>query len=326
MIKFIFSILSCVAIYGSVNAMEKYPLHEAARDGNLEAVRRLLDEGGNVNLQNRDGDTSLHCAICQDILYKPDCHLQTVKLLLEHQADINVHNNMKRTPLYNAACEGHQEILQLLLDRGADVNTQDQNGHTPLHGAARNGHIDVAQLLLNYGAHINIKDKNGYTPLFWSAVNCGQLPIFRTLLDRGADINIKNNIGHTPLFWGVFWGSYDYVKFLLEQGADINLKNNDGRTPRQLAIIQGFDKIAKLLNDWTSVQTAIDSIHRAESVTFCMALHDRVGNESPINILSQDLFQEIFSHVRPSAEDYRRIYDQQQAQQKRQSQSSCVIN
>ena len=50
-----------------------------------------------------------------------------------------------------------------------------------------------------------------------------------------------------------------------------------------------------------------------------MAIHDRVGADSPVNLLSRYLFEDIFSYLRPqefighpeTIEDYKRIYEQQ---------------
>ena len=100
-------------------------LHDAAFNGDVERVRKLLEKGENPNAQSRDG----------------------------------------WTPLHNAASGDHVDVVALLLERGADPNIQNKDGSTPLHKAASRGHVDVARLLLEHGADPTVKDKNGATPL-----------------------------------------------------------------------------------------------------------------------------------------------------------------
>ncbi len=67
-------------------------IHDAAREGNIEAVKQHLATGTDVNTKNNRGKTSLH----------------------------------------RAAEKGHKEIAELLIAAGADVNAKDNNGETPL--------------------------------------------------------------------------------------------------------------------------------------------------------------------------------------------------
>ena len=67
-------------------------IHEAASEGNIEAVKQHLAAGTDVN--------------AKDIL--------------------------PWTPIHRAAEYGHKEIAELLIAAGADVNTKDVGGRTPL--------------------------------------------------------------------------------------------------------------------------------------------------------------------------------------------------
>ncbi len=59
------------------------PIHHAARNGDTEIVRLLIEHGANVNDVSENGNTVLYCAGGHG-------HLATVQLLLSHGADCDV--------------------------------------------------------------------------------------------------------------------------------------------------------------------------------------------------------------------------------------------
>ena len=133
-------------------------LHDAAYDGDVERVRKLLKKGKNPNVKDKSGYTPLHYVAYEG-------HVEVVKFLLEHGADPNAQDKDGKTPLYWAASGGHVEVVKLLLEHGADPNAKDEYGWTPLHEAASKGRVDVVKLLLEYGADPTAKNRDGKTPL-----------------------------------------------------------------------------------------------------------------------------------------------------------------
>jgi hypothetical protein len=94
-------------------------LWEAARKGDATTVKKLLDEGVDVNTKYRYGATALSYACDRG-------NLEVVKVLLAHGADVNVEDTFYHaTPLTWAASPAmgrkpqHAEIVGLLLDHGA---------------------------------------------------------------------------------------------------------------------------------------------------------------------------------------------------------------
>jgi ankyrin repeat protein len=134
-------------------------IHDAAHTGNIEAVKKHLDAGTDVNAKDEDG----------------------------------------YTPLYAVAGGGHNEIAELLISKGADVNAKDKDGWTPLHEATMGGHKEVAELLIVKGADVNAKEEfDGWTPLHFVAGK-GHKETARLLITKGADVNAKDEGGNTPL-------------------------------------------------------------------------------------------------------------------------------
>lgn len=65
------------------------------------------------------------------------------------------------TPLHLAAKSNNWEVVRKLIGKGFSVNCTDSEGKTPLVEAALQGHPDLVQLLLNAKAEINQLDNKG---------------------------------------------------------------------------------------------------------------------------------------------------------------------
>jgi len=92
----------------------KTALHQAAADGNVNAVKTLLLAGAKVD--SRDSDpynaTPLHFAAQHG-------HNKICKILLEHKADVNAQGEQNRTPLHEAAQRRHENVCKMLIEHGA---------------------------------------------------------------------------------------------------------------------------------------------------------------------------------------------------------------
>ena len=87
-----FVLVSAVIVLGqsSGSAAQTEAMADAARKGDAAAVKKLLDEGVDVNTKFRYGTTALSFACDRG-------HLDVVKLLLDRGADVNA-----RDTFYNA--------------------------------------------------------------------------------------------------------------------------------------------------------------------------------------------------------------------------------
>ncbi|HIJ64626.1 MAG TPA: hypothetical protein HPP77_01640, partial [Candidatus Hydrogenedentes bacterium] len=119
------------------------PLHEAARDGHQDAVRRLLRRGADINAKDDAGRTPLHWAAANG-------HVGMVKFLVSRGADVNTKDNDGRCPIHLAAQNGHEATLTMLAVRGADVMPKDKAGKTPLDLAREGGHKQTAAAIELY--------------------------------------------------------------------------------------------------------------------------------------------------------------------------------
>ncbi|MBB3462019.1 ankyrin repeat domain-containing protein [Rhizobium sp. BK377] len=151
--------ISFICLGLGISAASAGPLHDAARDGNVERVKQLADQGANLSEPDDTGEPALLIAALSG---KAD----VVTLLLDRGCDIEIRNKGGLTALHAAAYGGHLDIVELLVARGASVNDHENfYNMTPLHAAAEEGHADVIAFLLAQKADIEPKERNGYTPV-----------------------------------------------------------------------------------------------------------------------------------------------------------------
>jgi len=117
----------------------------AAREGRVDAVKRLIDAVENPNARDIDGEGPLHAAARGG-------HAAVIDLLIADGADPRAGDRAGTTPLHLAVESSQAASVQLLLERGADANATDWFGRTPLHQAVLQGDRALAALLLDHGA------------------------------------------------------------------------------------------------------------------------------------------------------------------------------
>jgi ankyrin repeat protein len=117
----------------------------AAREGQRDAVERLVAAVENPNVRDIDGEAPLHAAARGG-------HAAVVALLIAHGADLGARDRYGVTPLLLAVEASQPDVARLLLAHGADANMRDGFGRSPLHQAALQGDRALAALLLEHGA------------------------------------------------------------------------------------------------------------------------------------------------------------------------------
>jgi ankyrin repeat protein len=167
------------------------PLHIAARQGQIEAAKALLEAGADVN-QPTIGD--------------------------------------KATPMLIATINGQFDLARMLLNKGGDPNIAQHNGVTPLYAALncqwaakalypqprafeqqQTSYLDLMKALLDKGANPNARltkkvwyaqydfDQSGVDEIgatsFWRAAYSADVDAMKLLISYGADPNIPTTKG-----------------------------------------------------------------------------------------------------------------------------------
>ena len=147
---------------------------------------------------------------------------KSVDILIEEGVDVNVQDKNGNTALIEAAREGHDKCLERLIQRGAKVNAQNKNDSTALMlavmGADGEGQLECAKALIAAGAEMNIKDDYGRTALMLAAGE-GHLKCLQILIASGAKLNIKDKFGRTALTYAKIEGHDHCVEALIRASA-----------------------------------------------------------------------------------------------------------
>jgi ankyrin repeat protein len=232
-----------VAAGADVNAKEAngiWPLLMAISNNNMAAAHYLLKSGSNVNGQDWYGRSPLWEAV-------------NVRNLYVHNATFK--NGIDRAPLL--------ELVRALLAAGADVNARTKE--TP----------PFRHHLLEITGSLEWVDFTGQTP-FLTAALAGDVTVMKLLLEHGADPRINTFQGTSPLMAaaGVNWvlaqtwtegpeQLLEAVKLCADLGMDVNQANSMGITALHGAANRGSDDIIRFLVARGADLTARDNERRS---------------------------------------------------------------
>lgn len=243
-----------------VNAKGETPLHLAARnksDGGVQLIEMLLLKGGDVNCQNKWGQTPLHYAAIAD------CFDNLQRLTAVASVDVNIVDLNGYNALHCLICSdenpslkffgdtdeeeevspGLKQAIHVLVKAGTKINSQTKCGQTILHLAStRDNNSPLLKYILRNFPQIDLKAKNQMGENFLHVYAASEifeevsdllvevaeanLPIVRELLDD------KNVLGRTP--WTNMIDdanvSEEFIKKILSYGVSVNTVDNLGNT------------------------------------------------------------------------------------------------
>jgi ankyrin repeat protein len=163
------------------------PLHQAVALGSLGEVRRLIDEGADIEARDHYKSTPF-------LLAAQTGDVEKGEFLLQRGANSRAVGHCG-IPALSLAIESHrQTMVQWLLRIGADVEQTDEFGNTALRTAVEYENSDAVRALLAHGAKTETQTF-GETPL----AAARNRDIILQLLQAGADITQLKHEGQRIL-------------------------------------------------------------------------------------------------------------------------------
>jgi uncharacterized protein len=240
------------------------PLISAAKQGDVELVRTLLDEGLDVNGVNDNGRTALMEAawLARDI--------KVISLLMARSADINAVDKAGDTALTLAVASNNNnvKVVNEILKLGADVSIRTAYGKgmtaleiadslwRPAMAAAINSFTSADPELVKISSLVaaimegdvsRVKSLLGgvsaemltaelgtlerQNRVLLKAAYKGMVEVVEMLLDGGAEINGFDGDRNTGLNFAARGNRISVAKLLLQRGCDVNLATDRNYTP-----------------------------------------------------------------------------------------------
>jgi uncharacterized protein len=272
----------------------------AAREGDVETAKAMLDNGVDINQTDVDSTSGLVVSIMNK-------QYTLAKFLLDRGADPNVTDVKGRAALYAAIDMRNEDwsalpmrkgqdplpsmdLIQAILAHGAKPNAALTHnlpgrsgmdygdvaldeGTTPFMRAARSGDTASMRVLLAAGADPKLITKDGNNALLFAAgvgyrdkqtqgTDAQALEALQLCMDQGLDLSQTNNKGETVLHGAANRGSDLLVKFLVEHGAKLDAKSKPGFTPLDIAL--GKDSFGALPVPHDSTVALLRSLGGAE--------------------------------------------------------------
>lgn len=194
-------------------------LLEAIRQGDVAAVRKLLDGGASANAKYRYDRSALSFAADRG-------NVEIVRLLLDRGAAVDAQDTYyKMTPISAAVMKGHVDILKALLAKATPAAQADA-----LFPSLRGGKPDVVSAVLasrSFSARdlsqaLAIAEQSGSTELAGVLRAAGAVP------PPKADFKVEP--ATLARYVGLYRGADDEARVVLNEGALTANMRNGGRT------------------------------------------------------------------------------------------------
>jgi hypothetical protein len=130
---------------------------EAARNGDFEKIKELVNRGANINATT---DTGINVFMALN-----SRNVQVYEYLYEKGANINATDLFGRTALMFSSQNGDIEEVKFLIKKRVNVNQKDRDNRTAIFYAAISGEMKIVKLLVENGAVTKIVDLMNETPL-----------------------------------------------------------------------------------------------------------------------------------------------------------------
>ena len=207
----------------------------------IEKIKKIINDGGDINRQNKLGMNVLYFAI----LHK---RRKIISFVLENGADVHAQDVDGDTALHACAYEGDVETMEKLIKKGVNIHAKSHDRTTALHQIFMNSEslpqvrrIKMIVLLLKACANraaretlVNARNKFEAIALH-SACYVNDIQSATLFIRAGANVNAQDAQGDTPLHNAAHGDHYESVCTLVDADADVSIVNKQGETCYSIA-------------------------------------------------------------------------------------------
>lgn len=160
--------------------------------------------------------------------------IDEMRRLTDQGFDVNYLGRGRMTPLIKVLLACQRESYEALLQMGADPNIEMVNGWSVMTLAAQRMDATWLDLALAAGGNPNLgmetlPQSAAWTPIFYAVIGRSQ-DCIRSLARAGADLEVVDSGRRTPLALALERRHFEIVHVLLEMGANAQCQTIDGRT------------------------------------------------------------------------------------------------
>ena len=269
-----------------MNYLDEIPLVDASSEGNIEAVKLMLNHGAKKYLpealvgaidnkrtdiielltQHVDDESWFVSGTVPGLVLESMFgDIENVQLYLNHGAE-----KYLDWALEAASKEGHTEIVKLLFDYGVEVDDYDMFDTAALVEASRNGKTDTVRFLLEQlgimnrlGLALRAASGEGHLDIvhllseygdaedlgyaLFEASRSGHMKVIKFLIKCDVFVDFQDEEQNTALIIAGGNGHTDSAELLIECGAEVNLQNNLGTSALMAASQANHTDVMKLL-------------------------------------------------------------------------------
>ena len=216
--------------------------------GDASMVKSLLDRGAAVDAQTTDGTTALLVAARYG-------NLESLRLLLEHGASGAISPNVREELLRIAYSDSDSTMLRMLERFGLKLTHGSELRGPVVSPNVTQPAVMRRFLELGASPQETATTSTITLPALSYAAGQAAAPAVAALLDHGADPNARGSRGLTPLMMAAAVDdTVEATELLLARGADVALRDEAGRTALDWALMRGETPIARVLRQAGAVR------------------------------------------------------------------------
>lgn len=264
-----------------LDSKKRSALHYAARIGNLELVRLLVEKGANVNEKDIFSQTPLMLSISEEIsdfliangtnvefaeanrrvrnfdpllkIAVANDSIEEAKDLLEHGANVNILDKLARTPLF--FCRS-VEMVKLLISHGADIHMLDSSYTSIFEVFATSGDVKLLAYLIEVSGGQNSLSFLNFWAMTYQAIKIDNVKMFKFIVDDVAKLIWQNSKYAVDMLCNAIeHNSQSIVDFILSKDIDVNMRNSNKVFPLDVATDAGnFESVKKLIAKGASIK------------------------------------------------------------------------